>query len=92
MLTSSCKTVDLTGAETVGCIVLVDEDKQPPLSFSCNVLNPSTYPTTVDTYELLIGNLIEVNISNDTEVREVSHIYLSVYQYNQDHDLIICIT
>lgn len=66
-----CKTLDLSGAETVGCIVLADVDKIPPITCSCKVLNPSAYPSSVDTYELLIGNLIEVNILNIKEMKEV---------------------
>ena len=73
ILTFRCKTDDLLGDETVGCIVLIDEVKQPPFSFSCKILNPSSYPATVDQYEILIGNIVEIDISDELDLREVSH-------------------
>jgi hypothetical protein len=52
---------------------LIDEVKQPPFSFSCKILNPSSYPATVDQYEILIGNIVEIDISDEHDLREVSH-------------------
>ncbi|XP_063424058.1 uncharacterized protein LOC134707880 [Mytilus trossulus] len=65
-----CKANDIFGDETVGCIVLVDEEKQPPISFDCEIQKPSSFPNTVETYEILIGNIVKIQIQGDQAVRE----------------------
>lgn len=75
VLNFSCKANDIFGDETVGCIVLVDEEKQPPISFDCEIQKPSSFPNTVETYEILIGNIVKIKVQGEQAVREVSHVY-----------------
>ncbi|XP_071154843.1 uncharacterized protein PF3D7_1120600-like [Mytilus edulis] len=65
-----CKANDIFGDETVGCIVLVDEEKQPPISFDCEIQKPSSFPNTVETYEILIGNIVKIKVQGEQAVRE----------------------
>ncbi|CAC5381624.1 unnamed protein product [Mytilus coruscus] len=65
-----CKTNDLFGDETVGCIVLVDEGKQPSISFDCEIQKPASFPNTVETYEILIGNIVKIKVLGEHVVRE----------------------